>query len=78
MDESESKGIIADKNLLQVCSTGERKSEIVIINGSSKEESKSESVHKIINTNKEKYAIYDIEDENLWLQITQSSMSQDI
>ena len=47
-NESESKGIIADKNLLQVCST---------------DEIESKSVHKIINTNKVKYAIDETEYE---------------
>ena len=52
LDKSKSKGIIADKNLLQVCSTDESESESVIFNESSTEESKSESVYKIINTNR--------------------------
>ena len=37
-------------------------SESVIVDESYMEESESESVHKIINTNKEKYAIDEIED----------------
>ena len=39
------------------------KPERVIVNGSSTEERKSERFHKIINTNKGKYAIGEIEDE---------------
>ena len=51
-DESESKGIITEKNLSQVCSTEKRESESVIINEISTEKSESESVQKIINKNK--------------------------
>ena len=54
-DERGSKEIIADKNLLKVCSKDKSESEIVIVNESSMEDIKSESVHKIINTNKGKY-----------------------
>ena len=46
-DESKSKGIITDKNLLQVCYTDESKSERVIVNKSSTEESKSEIFQKV-------------------------------
>ena len=63
LDEIESKEIIADKNLLQVYSTNEIKPESIIVNESSTEESKSESFHKRINTNKEKYAIDETDDE---------------
>ena len=52
LDGSESKGNIADENLPQVCSTDEIKPESVIVNESSMEERKSESVHKSINTNR--------------------------
>ena len=40
LDKSESKGIIADKDLLQVCSTGESESESVIFDESYMEEIK--------------------------------------
>ena len=50
-------------NLSQVCSKNKSESENVIINQSYTEESESKSVHKIINTNKEKYAIDKTEDE---------------
>ena len=52
LDDSKSKGIISDEKLSQVCSTDERKSESVIVDESYMEESESEIVHKIINTNK--------------------------
>ena len=55
--ESESKGILVEENLLQVCSMDESESERVIVDESSTEESEPESLHKSINTNKEKYAI---------------------
>ena len=48
---------------MQVYSTDEGESESVIVNESSTEDSKSEIVHKSINTNKEKYAIDETEDE---------------
>ena len=41
----------------------ESKSEIVIANESSTEESEPESIHKTINTNKEKYAIDETDHE---------------
>ena len=63
LDEIESKEIIADKNLLQVYSTNEIKPESIIVNESSTEESKSESFHKRINTNTEKYAIDETDNE---------------
>ena len=50
LDKSESKENIADKNLSQVCSTDEDKSESVIADESSTEESEAESVHKGIDT----------------------------
>ena len=53
-DESESKEFLAYENLSQVCSTDEGKSERVIFDEISMEESQSECVQKIIN--KEKYA----------------------
>ena len=57
LDESKPKEILVEEKLLQICSTDEGKPESVIVNESSMEESESESVHKSINTNKEKYAI---------------------
>ena len=48
-NDSKSKRVIVDKNVLQVCSTDESESESVIIDEGSTEKSKSESVHKIIN-----------------------------
>ena len=50
--ESESKYILADKNVSQVYSTDDGELESVIFDGSSTEESESESVHKSINTQK--------------------------
>ena len=50
--KSESKGIIMEEKISQLFSTDKSKSESVIINEISTEESKSESFHKIINTNK--------------------------
>ena len=50
-DESESKEIPAEKKLLQFCSTDDGVSESVIVDESSTDENKSESVHKSINTN---------------------------
>ena len=52
-----------DKNLSQVCSKDEGESESAIVDESSTEEIKSESVYKIINTNKEKYAIHETDHE---------------
>ena len=48
---------------MQVYSTDKSESESVIFDESSTEESKSESVHKNINTNKETYVIDETEDE---------------
>ena len=62
-DERKSKGIIVEKNLLQVCYTDNIKPESVIFDESSTEESKSETFHKSINTNKEKYAIDETDHE---------------
>ena len=62
-DKSEPKGIIVDKNLFQVYSKDESEPESVIVNESSTEDSKSESTHKSINTNKVKYAIDETENE---------------
>ena len=56
-DERKSKGIIADKNLLQVCSMNESESESVVVNESSTEDIKSESIKKSINRNEEKGTI---------------------
>ena len=63
LDKSKPKRIISNEKLLQGCYTDNIESEIVIANEGSTEESKSESVQKSINTNKEKYAIYETEDE---------------
>ena len=52
-----------DKTLSQIYSTNKSKSESVIVDASSTEESGSESFHKIINTNKEKDAIDEAEHE---------------
>ena len=57
LDENKSEDIPAEKNLLQVCSTDVGKSESVIVDESSTEESETESVHKSTNTNEEKYEI---------------------
>ena len=51
LDRRVSTWIIADKNLSKVYSTGKRKSESVIVDKRSTEESESESVHKSVNTN---------------------------
>ena len=51
-DERESKEILADEHLSQVCSMDEGEPESIIVDESSMEESKSESVHQSINTNK--------------------------
>ena len=50
-EDSKSKVIIVDENLSQVCSRNKNKSESVISNESSTEESESESVCKRINKN---------------------------
>ena len=63
LDKSESKGITVEENSSQVYSTDERKSESLIADEISTEKNDSESVHKSINTNKEKYAIYETEHE---------------
>ena len=62
-DKTKSKRIIVDEKLSQVYSTDEGELERVIFNESSMEQSEPESVHKSINTNKEKYAIDKTEDE---------------
>ena len=62
-NDSESKRIIVDENLLKVCSTDEKESESVIIDEGSMEKSESESVHNSINTNKEEDAIVVKEDD---------------
>ena len=46
MDKSESKELLADKDLSQICSTDEGKPESVIVDEIPMEESKSECVHK--------------------------------
>ena len=56
-DKSKSKGIISDKNLSHVCSTEKIESESGIVDEISLEDSESESIHKSLNTNKEKDAI---------------------
>ena len=63
MDKSESKEIIADKNLSQVCFTDKSEPERVIANKSSTEERESERIHKSINKNEVKYAIGETEYE---------------
>ena len=63
LDDSKSKGIIAGKKISQVCSTDKSRPEIVITNESSMEESESESFHKSINKNKEKYSIDETSDK---------------
>ena len=50
-DKSKSKGMISEKNLLQVCSIYSRKPERVIVNDSSTEEIELKSVHKSMSTN---------------------------
>ena len=61
LEERESKGIIADENLSQVFSIDKSESESFIVDESSMEEIKLESVHKSINTNKEKYTVDETE-----------------
>ena len=63
LDKCESKGIIVDRDLSQVYSMDESESENVIVDKSSTEESESESVQKIITTNKEKNTIDETQDE---------------
>ena len=48
---------------MHVCSTGERESESIVVDESFTEEIESESVHKSINTNKEKDASDEIDHE---------------
>ena len=55
-DESKSKEFLTEKTLSQVYSTDEGKLESIIVDESSTEKRGSESVHKIIN--KEKDTIY--------------------
>ena len=62
-DQSKSKEIPADKTLSPYCSTDKSESEIIIVDESYTEESESESAHKRINTNEEKYAMDEIEHE---------------
>ena len=77
-DESKSKGIIMDEKLSQLCSTDEREPERVVFNKSYTEEIKPESVHKIINTNKENMQLMKQRMKNLWLQIIHLSTIQSI
>ena len=49
LEKSESKGILADENLLQVCSADKSKSKSVNADESSTKESESECVHQNIN-----------------------------
>ena len=78
-DGSKSKYFLVDENLSQVCSTDDGEPESVIFDESSTEESESERVHKIINTNEENYMqLMKQSMSNLWLQIIQLSRSQDI
>ena len=62
-NESESKEILLVEILSQVYSTDYIESESVIFNEISTEENESESVHKSINRNKEKYSIDETEYE---------------
>ena len=57
LNESESKEINANENLLYVCSTDESKAESVIFNACSMDERKSKWVHTSVNTNEVKYAM---------------------
>ena len=77
-DESKSKGITVDENLLRVCSTDESKSEIVIVDENSTEESESESICKSIKKTRENMQVMKHRMRNLWLQIIQSSTSRAI
>ena len=63
LDGSESKGILVEKNLPQVCFTEESELESITADQSSTGVSKSEIVDKTINKNKEKYAIDETEHE---------------
>ena len=63
LEKIKSKGIITDKHLLQAFSKDESKPESVIVDESSTEESKLGSVHKSINTCKEKDAIDETENK---------------
>ena len=64
--ERKLKGILADEQLLQVCNTNESTLEIFIVDESSMEESKLESVNKSINKNKEKIQLMKQIMRNLW------------
>ena len=59
----ENQRVLCKTNLLQVCSTDKGEPESVIVDESSTEGSESESAQKSINTNEEKYVIYEIEHE---------------
>ena len=61
--DNESKQILADKKISQVCSTDQGDSEIVIVDKSSKEEGESEIIHKSIIAIEEKDAIDETEHE---------------
>ena len=63
LDKGKSKGILADKNLLQFYSVDQGESEGVIADESLTQESESEIINKIIITNKEKYEIDETEHE---------------
>ena len=63
LDKSKWKGIITCEKWSQVYSTDKVESESVITDESSMDESESESVRKIINTNEEKYSIDETEHE---------------
>ena len=49
-DDSESKDFLVVETLSQVCSTDEDESKTIIVNETFTEESKSECVHKRVNT----------------------------
>ena len=57
LDRRKPKVILFDEHLSQVCSRDGGKSKSNIDDGSSTDENESESVHKSINTNKERYVI---------------------
>ena len=69
---ADQKRSLKGKTLLKVCSTDKSKSQTVIGDESSTEDRKSESVHKSINTNEEKYAID--ETENKETSVTDNSV----
>ena len=69
---ADQKRSLKGKTLLKVCSTDKSKSQTVIGDESSTEDRKSESVHKSINKNEEKYTID--ETENKETSVTDNSV----